>query len=366
MKTTISITLVLCLVVCLVTPSFAIKWVVNNNPGQAGNFTTAQAAHNGASVGDTLYFVGSTINYGTLTMTKNLVLIGPGFFISENTQIITNPNSVTILDCALNTGSQNSSIIGMTITNTNGFTQALNINVSNVTIKRCLVTNIFKLNGSISGTVIEQNWIGLYIVGPPGALMLAGSTSNTIIRNNIIAQSLTFSIWSDQPQTALNVSNNYLGRGMLLNSASNTLVNVTNNIIANGVNLNSVNVYNNILQSGGATLTNCAVTNNIGSSTQFPLINGNQQNISVSDVTLFVASGTTDGKYQLNSNAGNPALTAGLDASNNPAPIGPFAGLSPPYVLSGLPTIPSVLFLTAPATGTNNLQGVKLRVRANN
>ena len=63
---------------------FAKIWRVNNNAGINANFTTLQAAHDGAASGDTLYVEGSSQTYGSLTCSKKLCIIGPGYYLNEN------------------------------------------------------------------------------------------------------------------------------------------------------------------------------------------------------------------------------------------------------------------------------------------
>jgi len=77
--------------------------------------------------------------------------------------------------------------------------------------------------------------------------------------------------------------------------------------------------------------------------------------------TVFVDSGSvsTDGDWQLRS--GSPAIGAGLDGVD----CGMFGG-STPYVLSGIPAIPSIYYFIAPgsASGAEGLQ-VEIKARAN-
>lgn len=51
---------------------------VNNNNPSPGQFSSLAAAHNAAQPGDTLYIHPSPTNYGSLTISKQLTLIGPG------------------------------------------------------------------------------------------------------------------------------------------------------------------------------------------------------------------------------------------------------------------------------------------------
>ena len=91
---------------------FAKIWRVNNNGGVTADFTTLQSAHNGAASGDTLHLEGSPDSYGSLTSTKKLVIIGPGYYLGENpnTQAVAIPAYIASVN--FNVGSEGSVIMG--------------------------------------------------------------------------------------------------------------------------------------------------------------------------------------------------------------------------------------------------------------
>jgi hypothetical protein len=66
--------------------------------------------------------------------------------------------------------------------------------------------------------------------------------------------------------------------------------------------------------------------------------------------TVFIGTGSTDGKWQLKDNS--PAKGAGTEGTD----IGPFGGPKP-YILSGIPNIPRIYFFDSPTsvTGTTGL-----------
>ncbi len=59
---------------------------VNNNPGADPDYATLQAANDAASNGDTIYVEGSPTNYDGADISKKLVIIGPGYFLTDNGQ----------------------------------------------------------------------------------------------------------------------------------------------------------------------------------------------------------------------------------------------------------------------------------------
>jgi hypothetical protein len=84
--------------------SFGKIWIVDSNAGStAKDFTNLQSAHDGATAGDTLYLVGSPVNYITtkVTITKRLVIIGPGYFLNENPDTQTNVASAFLNNTAV-------------------------------------------------------------------------------------------------------------------------------------------------------------------------------------------------------------------------------------------------------------------------
>jgi hypothetical protein len=131
---------------------------------------------------------------------------------------------------------------------------------------------------------------------------------------------------------------------------------IENNTIYGRISITSTPFGNNIQVVGTATFTNCAPYNNIGNSTQFGTDFGNQSNVNMT--TVFVATGTTDGKYQLA--AGSPAIGAGQSGID----CGMYGGADP-YVLSGIPDIPffSSILIPGRVTPTNGLE-IKLNIKS--
>src|SRR6187549_1803900 len=84
---------------------FAKIWRVNNNVGINADFTTLQAAHNGAASGDTLYLEGSPNSYGALTCTKKLAIIGTGYFLDQNLNLQANAAVSKVDGLSFNAGS---------------------------------------------------------------------------------------------------------------------------------------------------------------------------------------------------------------------------------------------------------------------
>ncbi len=81
-------------------------WRVNNNPGKSCNFTTLTAALRSSQVsaGDTLHIEGSVTEYGKDaqtaancdTINKKLIIIGPGYLLSNNSETQHNKESAKV------------------------------------------------------------------------------------------------------------------------------------------------------------------------------------------------------------------------------------------------------------------------------
>jgi len=288
---------------------YAAKWRINNT-GIPADFTTASEAMNSPLVmnGDTLYFEGSITHYGNITFTKKLVVIGPGYFLGENdsTQADVKPAKLYVVEFAA--GSEGTIVKGMTIESWT------TVNTSGITLEKNKIGSI-GFNGGNSHVLIRNYISDINIV----------STNNILIANNIIYRTGS----NIYPSISMNNSS-----ATLLNNIFLGYVYITNSIFRN-------NIQPNISAPDCFIPTNSVVENNIGASTQFGNLNGNQQNVDMS--TVFESTGSTDGMYMLKT--GSPALGAGAGGVD----CGAFGG-NYPYVLSGMVSGPSVWYLNMDET----------------
>jgi hypothetical protein len=329
--------------------SYAKIWRVNNISGINADFTTIQAAHDGAASGDTIYVEGSPTNYGSLTSSKKLIIIGPGYFLSENpgNQAITLTAQISYI--TYNVGSEDSIIMGM------DFYGEINIYCDNITIKR----NDFAI--AIGG---------VYDWGPFAIRLNYHSNNSSIPVSNIyILQNFGTYVYINYASTGVLISNNYITynsdygdqtNNAILNLNTNCQAIVQNNIFRRGGidgNANS-SFSNNILVNGFVNLNGALSSNNIASGTQFGTTNGNQANVNMS--TVFEASGAWDIYWKLK--AGSPAIGAGYGGAD----AGMFGGTTP-YVLSGIPSIPSIYsFINQPIGSNSDPINVTIKVKSNN
>lgn len=304
--------------------TYATIWRVNNTPGVNANYTDAQTAVSAVTTlaGDTIHIEPSAFGYGNLTVAKPLVLIGNGYFLTLNTGLQVNTNSSTFNYVIFNTGSNGSTIQGINFAGGGCY-----FYVPNITVRRCY----------------NQGYFYIY----------NGANNCNIIDNYMTAISA-----QSGPVTGLNVSNNII-TGVAISLSPDYTGTFANNTCINGVvNFYNFQVNNNIFYNTGFTANNCVYFNNIGNSTQFGTANGNQQNVTPMVDNVFVATGTTDSQYVLK--AASPAIGAGFGGVD----CGAFGGPNP-YILSGIPNVPTIYSLTVPPTGTTNIN-VTISTKSNN
>ncbi|PKK36792.1 hypothetical protein BWI96_10500 [Siphonobacter sp. SORGH_AS_0500] len=336
------------------TSTHAKIWRVNNNNGVAADFTTLQAAHNGAASGDTLHLEGSPTSYGSLTSVKKLVILGPGYFLDLNVGLQVLSLTAKTSYMIFNAGADGSVVMGLDFDN-----NSLNIYCDNVTIKR----NKFS---RISSNVLDQY---------TGAIHLNYKQNNISnpVTNILITQNYGFIININYPSNSIIVTNNYIGCDAAsgdattvsaLNMHANAVVILQNNIFRRGkVTAHNSTITNNILYAGTFEGTGNLISNNIASGTQFGSQNGNKANVNMS--TVFEAATNSDAYWKLKN--GSPALAAGYGSTaQNPIDCGIFSGPAP-YVLSGIPPIPAIYFFTNQPVGSNGDPiDVTIKVRSNN
>lgn len=320
---------------------------LNNNPGTGAQFTSAQTAHDSCHAGDTIYVEGTTISYGTLNINKKINLIGPGYFLAQNPQTQVNPSTALFGTINCNSGSAGSYLTGLDV-------YYLVLYDNNIVIKRNYIrgngaaTPSLYLFGNNANILIVQN----YITGPQNSgyapLYLQSGCSNVTISNNYCEGT---------------------GGGypvIYVNGASSAVI--TNNIFKGTLNanttINNSTINNNLIIIPNGTMigSNNSMNNNFASSTQPSQLdttggNAHHNYIAVNMANIVLGVGSSDGQWKLK--PGSPAHGAGYNGED----CGMFGG-SDPYVLSGLPTIPSIYFFAAPSSGSGTLP-VHVKIKSN-
>ncbi len=346
-------TLFLTCLLLLSIASFGKIWIVDSNAGSTSkDFTNLQAAHDGAVTGDTLYLIGSPVNYITtkVTITKKLIIIGPGYFLSENPDTQTNVASAFLNNSAggvceeleYAAGSEGSVLMGIEIIG------RLVINTNNILIKR----NHIRQEGACGLTMVTING------------------SNILFVQNFVDGNLNSPVPLIQVsagKSGISVGNNYLfhscygcGFGIsALESSSTSSLEVYNNIFTGGINVTNSIVQNNIFNGNNIfSATSSLIRNNFHTSSWLPGGNGNVNYANLNNIV--VGAGSTDGQWKMK--VGSPAIGAGF----NGVDCGIFGGAEP-YVLSGIPPIPTIYSLTAPTIGEKNTGlPIQIKVKSNN
>ncbi|MBX2956992.1 MAG: hypothetical protein KF846_12595 [Cyclobacteriaceae bacterium] len=318
-------------------------WIVDSDPGSASkDFTNLQEAHDGASAGDTLYLIGSSVSYITtkVTINKRLIIIGPGYFFNNpETQVSVavaflrlTPNSCDV-GVEFAAGSEGSVMMGTT------HLGSMVISTNNIMIKR----NNFATNSGVS-------------CGPHNRITISGS-SVQLVQNFIEANQNALPIRVNSGFNNIRIYNNFFigfGFGNALTSIGSS-GEVVNNISWGAISAENTLLQNNIiLATGSNSFINCVVRNNVSIGNNLPTGNGNIQG--AAQANLFVGTGTLDGGFKLKD--GSPAIGTGFEGVD----MGMFGG-DEPYVLSGIPPIPTIYQLNAPAVGEKNT-GLPITVKA--
>jgi len=313
--------------------SFATIWQINNVGNDADFSSITQSLENESVMnGDTLYISGSTISYGDINISKKLNIIGSGYFLGDNQDTQANLSSAKVGTVTFEQGSEGSSITGMDV-------YLIQVSVDNITVKRNKIKGIQLSNSvtkSIKNILIVQNYITTE-TGIGHALLIHSSTdaNEIIISNNIIISNSAsyYTIYMHTNQRAI----------------------ITNNVLIGNTLIHNSPFHNNINRTHGTnTFSNSDIKSNIGDKEQFGDIDGNNK-ANVDFSTVFIESESHDAKYQLSQNS--PAIGAGYNGIN----CGAFDGTTP-YILSGIPSIPTIYQVVAPAIASE-LSGMPVHIK---
>jgi len=338
-----------------ITQTNAKIWRVNNNASVTAHFTSLSAANASSTVqpGDTLHLEGSPTSYGAVTITKKLIIIGPGYLLNENLNL-----QAVALSAKVDAIGVNASAAGTVFLGLDFQSNSLNIYSSDIVVRRC-----------------RFNDAGDYYLGQIN-VWYHNTNSGIPASNIIIAENYAVSIAIHYPSTGILITNNFItrpgyegeatGNDCILMNA-NAVALIQNNIFRKGrVNANNSNLTNNIMYNGTLGGSGNLISNNIGNGTQFGTANGNQESVVMTTVFLGAGPGISrDKQWQLKTTS--PAVGAGFGSTGaNPIDCGIYGGAKP-YVLSGVPPIPAIYSFTNQPIGSNNDPiDVTIKVRSNN
>jgi hypothetical protein len=281
-----------------------------NNSGAPAPYTTFSAAHTAAQPGDTIHVEASPINYGSNFISKQLVIIGPGYFLGENAQTQAGLASATFQWLSWNSGGEGTVVSGVT------FSSQTTINRSNIRIERCRFLNNlnFYHSSSLSGIQV----IGCYVQGN-----LTVQSGSAVITDITMANNIFLGTLSQSASMAGEFVNN-----TVRNTSTDPVFSLSNMIARN-------NIFDCEVTPGNNTFLH-----NLFRTAPVPAVDGNQVSV---DMSTMFGGGTVDNQWQLA--PGSPAIAAG----DNGEDCGAFGG-NEPYRLSGIPAVPSIFGMTAPST----------------
>lgn len=329
--------------------SFAKSWRVNNNPEIKADFLTLADAHISANDGDTIYLEPSLKCYDGFSWNKRLVLIGTGFFLSENFVVENNIQSAVVCgDITFVQGSEGSVMMGISMWN-----NTVNIKASHLQIKRNLIKNLAfprQAGTRLNNLFITQNYLNSVYGGS-----YAGTdffVDDLIFTNNIVVYEMYFyyNRFKDDCPCYSQALNGQITNNVFLGDFSLESCQIKNNIfckIALSNNFLKHSYYNNLEENIFAKVLPWSDTIN------YKITAGNIDNVNMTN--LFVGGASPDAKWQIKSTSTLPIKDK----------CGVFEGLTP-YVLSGIPDIPSIYYLNVPFTGkkTNGLN-VTIKAKSN-
>lgn len=154
MKKTITILAALCMVVA----ANATILRVSNVQGSSAPYTSLEAAHDAAASGDTIMVEGSSTTYDNFTISKPIVLIGPGFFLLENDIMKEAQNPASFYFINVQKDAEGTVIEGVHVRN------SLTTEAKHTVVKRCWIFDETSTGGGLAlnarNCVAHQNFVG--------------------------------------------------------------------------------------------------------------------------------------------------------------------------------------------------------------
>lgn len=156
---------------------------VSNVSGSSAPYTSIQAAHDDASVGDTIMVDGSPNSYGRVEIRKRVVMIGPGYWLTENGIVDESAPQAIVESITITSNAQGTIIQGLQCHD--NWTNSIIIKATNCVVNRCYITggNIqIDTNGAAA---IHQNIFKNYGVDGHNRIDYEYNAVNVQVTNNI-------------------------------------------------------------------------------------------------------------------------------------------------------------------------------------
>lgn len=297
-------------------------WRVNNAYGINADFDNIPAAVDSASAGDIIYIEGTNIPYvATVTISKPLTLIGPGYFLASNDSTQANVSTAIVSGkINLNPGSEGTYMAGLT-------TSTIRISASNMIIERNNISSIqLGYSADIGNVVIRQNYIS--------SISDYNYYTSAVIKNNIITGTINSTtranwliynntLYGPTTSTKIRVYNSSVKNNIVVNTQSADPYDCIDTDPARNNNI-AYNVCNKVFYYGPE------LENNIWDATPD---------------TLFVMDGNSETMLFLEEDS--PAIGYGENGQD----CGAYGDLTP-YILSGMPPVPHIFEASVPVSAT--------------
>ena len=315
--------------VCMATAAQATILRVSNVVNSGAPYSNIPAAIEAAEEGDTIIVDGSPDPYsertgtsGWLSINKRVVLMGPGYLLTEN-GVKLNGDQAVVISCDVQVVNN---AAGTIIQGINLAGSQIDIRVPNVVITRCKADCQVYIATEATNCVLHQNLM-THFIGRPGYSNY--KPYNAQVTNNIITREL-------------NTDTGILRGFRESRIAYNTFTRYLTGSYANIADVSGCTIENNIFFGQDVTATGNTILDNY----------------------VYTDSGTNQSPLQ--------GCTTDLDVqkvmqtnTDLPADKGAFAG-DDPYVISGIPAGPTIEDITVPATieqgGTLNVT-IKLGIQ---
>lgn len=286
---------------------------------------------------DTLHIEGSTTQYANATINKPVVIIGNGYFLTENPKTSSNVSSASIGNVTFVEGSSGSSVIGMRVVSSNNLSINLYSGANNIKIQRCWLYGNIRVWSPVTDIYVLQNF---FPTSNNAIFSLTNPISNLVFNHNILQRALDYT--------------------------ASEFTQCNNNVFDGPTNSLNIEIYtaefrNNILKATGATVNINDGTNlnvEFATCTQASQFGGTPNVVIQPNMNLvFQTEGSTDGIYQLNETwaAANPGSNGDRGA---------FGGAPQQrYTLSGLAPIPVIYSVSSTGLATPG-EGLPVTIKA--
>jgi len=340
------------------------------------DYINFQAAHDASNNGDTIQLYATTngtVTY-TGTVTKPLVIIGPGYFTNSyyltgteipNSNLTNMAGSMASCTFSIDLGSRGTIFTG--INNLNLITIDRVDSLNDINISRCRNVNVsFTNSGKCNNWLIAQCYgVSISQSGYSPSFILDRTIDNLSIQNSVLFSAIALNTSPTGTYSGNSIYNcNFLsGASLALNNAGFKIQNcifetqsftgITNVVFIK--NMTTSVATGNVITNTGLNSGNTYAANLSNIYVGYPI------NPLVSGLNTY----SPDNRFQLK--AASPAINAGFIPGTSTVTNSGIYGGNNAYIVSGMPPIPAVYQLGAPSTiTTGSNYTLTFSIRSNN